>query len=67
MVCSEWHDPAVFIADILREIGPRPAGRYPSGRPLYTLDRVDNDGPYAPGKVRWATAAQQNANRRGAA
>ena len=27
-----------------------------------TLDRVDNNGPYMPGNVRWATAKQQRAN-----
>jgi hypothetical protein len=55
-VCAEWHDPAAFIAWVEANIGPRPAGM--------TLDRVDNSGPYAPGKVRWATLSEQRRNRR---
>jgi hypothetical protein len=54
-VCDRWHDVAAFIADIESTIGPRPDGM--------TLDRIDNDGNYEPGKVRWATHAQQMANR----
>lgn len=62
-VCERWHDLATFIADIESSIGPRPDDRYPSGMPKYTLDREDPDGNYEPGKVRWATAIEQRANR----
>jgi hypothetical protein len=53
-VCERWHDLQAFIDDILAELGPRPDGM--------TFDRIDNDGNYEPGNVRWATQSQQNAN-----
>jgi hypothetical protein len=57
-VCERWHDIRLFIEDIERYIGPRPDGM--------TLDRIDNDGNYEPGNMRWATRKQQAANRRDA-
>jgi hypothetical protein len=55
-VCQDWHDPAVFIPWILANLGPRPPGK--------TLDRIDNDGDYEPGNVRWATQSEQVRNSR---
>lgn len=41
----------------LRDVGSRPSRQF-------TIDRICNNGNYEPGNVRWATAAQQNRNRR---
>ena len=51
-VCQQWHEFEFFY----RDVGP------PPGDGL-SIDRIDNDGPYAPDNIRWATAAQQNANK----
>ena len=37
-------------------IGPRP--------PKHVLDRIDNDGHYEPGNVRWVTMSESNSNKR---
>ena len=55
-VCERWHDVHLFVADIERDLGPRPDGN--------SLDRIDNEGNYQPGNVRWATKSEQNHNRR---
>lgn len=55
-VCERWRDPRFFAADIERLLGPRPPG--------WTLDRIDNDGNYEPGNVRWASRKQQRENQR---
>lgn len=43
---------------LLEALGPRPSA-------MHTLDRIDNNGDYEIGNVRWATRQQQNLNRRG--
>lgn len=64
-VCPRWHAFACFIEDL----GPRPS-------PKHSVDRIDNDGPYACGKcphclergqapnARWATKRVQQNNTR---
>jgi len=56
---ARWDDFATFLADM----GEPPGRNYAD----YSLDRIDVDGPYAPGNVRWATRIEQGANKRNAA
>jgi hypothetical protein len=55
-VCKRWDRFENFLADIMSSIGRRP--------PNHVLDRINNDGNYKPGNVRWATYLVSNNNRR---
>lgn len=56
-MCDEWKDSFVAFSNYVeKELGPRPDG--------YTLDRIDVDGNYAPGNIRWADHSTQMHNRR---
>jgi hypothetical protein len=51
-VCERWNSFENFLADV----GERPSQEY-------SLDRINNDGNYEPGNVRWATALTQQNNK----
>ena len=53
-ICDEWNNSFQAFYNYL---GPRPG-------PEYSVDRIDSDGHYEPGNVRWATPDEQWSNRK---
>lgn len=53
-MCAEW---AASFERFFADVGECPG-------PGLSLDRIDNDGNYEPGNVRWATNSEQMRNRR---
>lgn len=54
-VAAEWTGPDGF-ARFLAHVGRRPS-------PRHSLDRINCDGNYEPGNVRWSTPQEQQRNR----
>lgn len=52
-VCTEWRN---SFETFLRDMGQPPTG--------YSIDRIDNEGPYSRANCRWATEKQQQRNKR---
>lgn len=57
-VCDEWRG---SFAAFYRDMGDRPTG--PTGKP-YTIERVDNDGPYCKENCKWIPHTLQTRNKR---
>lgn len=56
-VCDRWLHPTEGFANFVSDMGRRPSK-------AHSLDRINNDGNYAPDNCRWATHKVQMNNRR---
>lgn len=56
-VCDAWWNWENGFTAFLKDVGARPSKGH-------SIDRINVDGNYEPGNVRWATAKEQAANKR---
>lgn len=52
-ICTRW---LTSYENFIADMGPRPS-------PHHSIDRINNDGNYEPKNCRWATRAEQQANK----
>lgn len=55
-VCAPWLDRQSGFAQFLSDVGLSPSSDH-------SIDRINNDGNYEPGNVRWATDVEQARNK----
>lgn len=56
-VCDEWFPMSNGFEVFIKYMGPCPS-------PTHQIDRIENDGNYEPGNVKWSTPKEQRANQR---
>jgi len=57
LICDEWRNNYATFHEYISKLEN-------FGMSDYTLDRINNNGNYEPGNVRWATKIEQNSNTR---
>jgi hypothetical protein len=56
-VCEQWAHKVTGFAQFFKDMGPRPGKEF-------SLDRINPDGNYEPGNVKWAHSKEQARNKR---